>query len=556
MNTRNLPVSAWMVAIGAGTVLMIGAFARFDPATSSKASTTLTSAPTTSKSVQTDPPAEATGAANLPANLSPGLAEIVKLAQAHVDEGVVMAYVTNSGRVFSLTADEILYLKDIGLSQDVIAAMVKTAPNSVVQPSSPAIVATPTPLPPPSEAPLAGPIQPDATSATNPFYNDLAPYGTWVQQPDYGLVWQPTVETIDANWTPYVDAGQWLYSDCGWYWQSEYGWGWAPFHYGRWTNIPRRGWVWVPGSQWGPAWVAWRYTDSFVGWAPLPPGVGLNELAQLSFNSKPVGPNATLGLPPSAYSFVNVGSLTRHNVSQHLVSPIKAKELVQTSVLLDSYSLVHNRVFNKGVSSEVVAAAAQKPVRKFNLRSVASQEGAGLSKDGKTMAVYLPSSLSSATPQSTTQSKSQPRGQTDGVTISPEEPVMLAENKPANEQIMSGESNLRGASELPSLHYPANGNSSGAYHHAGVIIASGADAASPNRDWAPGYARPVVERPNTPAPLPRYDGYRPPTAQAEPTHMPLENRPAPIEVKSAPVEPAHAMAAPAAASSGGSKSGK
>ena len=29
--------------------------------------------------------------------------------------------------------------------------------------------------------------------------------------------------------------------------------------------------VWVPGRVWGPAWVSFRYGESDVGWAPLPP---------------------------------------------------------------------------------------------------------------------------------------------------------------------------------------------------------------------------------------------------------------------------------------------
>src|SRR6185369_4273322 len=31
------------------------------------------------------------------------------------------------------------------------------------------------------------------------------------------------------------------------------------------------GWCWVPGTEWAPSWVDWRYGEGFVGWAPLPP---------------------------------------------------------------------------------------------------------------------------------------------------------------------------------------------------------------------------------------------------------------------------------------------
>ena len=51
----------------------------------------------------------------------------------------------------------------------------------------------------------------------------------------------------------------------------EANWGWVVYHYGRWAFEPGIGWFWVPGEEWAPAWVNWRYGDEYVGWAPLPP---------------------------------------------------------------------------------------------------------------------------------------------------------------------------------------------------------------------------------------------------------------------------------------------
>lgn len=42
--------------------------------------------------------------------------------------------------------------------------------------------------------------------------------------------------------------------------------GWATSHYGRWVFQNR--WVWVPSTDWAPAWVSWRQADGVVGWAP------------------------------------------------------------------------------------------------------------------------------------------------------------------------------------------------------------------------------------------------------------------------------------------------
>lgn len=100
------------------------------------------------------------------------------------------------------------------------------------------------------------------------FYNELTPYGTWMDTPEYGYVWVPNVE---PDFQPYRTAGYWAYSTCGWTWVSNYTWGWAPFHYGRWYYDEWQGWVWVPGNEWAPAWVSWRSCDGYYGWAPLAP---------------------------------------------------------------------------------------------------------------------------------------------------------------------------------------------------------------------------------------------------------------------------------------------
>src|SRR5947209_2737938 len=64
----------------------------------------------------------------------------------------------------------------------------------------------------------------------NTFYNDLSPYGRWINHPNYGQVWVYNEE----GFRPYYTNGHWDYTDYGWEWVSDYDWGWAPFHYGRW----------------------------------------------------------------------------------------------------------------------------------------------------------------------------------------------------------------------------------------------------------------------------------------------------------------------------------
>ena len=99
------------------------------------------------------------------------------------------------------------------------------------------------------------------------FYDELSPYGEWVEC-TYGECWVP--RGVDAGWQPYTN-GEWIYTRYGWTWVSSDPWGGNPYHYGTWALFGRYGWVWVPGTVWAPAWVTWSYSDRYVGWAPIPP---------------------------------------------------------------------------------------------------------------------------------------------------------------------------------------------------------------------------------------------------------------------------------------------
>jgi hypothetical protein len=106
----------------------------------------------------------------------------------------------------------------------------------------------------------------------NVFYNELTPYGRWVDYPQYGRVWI----AYESGFVPYQSSGHWIYTNYGWTWASNYNWGWAPFHYGRWDYDPFYGWFWVPGYEWAPAWVSWRSGGGYYGWAPLSPGISIS----------------------------------------------------------------------------------------------------------------------------------------------------------------------------------------------------------------------------------------------------------------------------------------
>lgn len=113
----------------------------------------------------------------------------------------------------------------------------------------------------------------------NIFYSSLNSYGEWIPVEGNIYGWRPV--GVAVGWRPYM-YGRWAWTSDGWYWVSDEPWGWAVFHYGRWYYDDYYGWIWIPGYDWAPAWVEWRYGGPYVGWAPLSPyaifqiGVGIH----------------------------------------------------------------------------------------------------------------------------------------------------------------------------------------------------------------------------------------------------------------------------------------
>ena len=146
---------------------------------------------------------------------------------------------------------------------------VATSDAATVDPTSPpSAPAAQTPAQPPDDS-----YDDEDPAALQDFRPTLDAHGVWVDDPTYGTVWVPNAAEVGAKFTPYVSEGHWTYADAndGYLWESGYDWGWAPFHFGRWVEMASGGWAWVPGRQYGPAWVEWKTGDGYVGWAPAPP---------------------------------------------------------------------------------------------------------------------------------------------------------------------------------------------------------------------------------------------------------------------------------------------
>ncbi len=167
------------------------------------------------------------------------------------------------------------------------------------------------------------------------FYDELSPYGRWIDYPQHGYVWVPNV---GAGFRPYATNGHWVWTDgYEWMWVSDYDWGWAPFHYGRWLYDPFYGWVWVPGYEWSPAWVVWRHGGDYYGWAPLRPGIHIS----INFSIGSYSP------PYDYWCFAPRRYITSYNVYNHCFDRRQNVTIINQTTIINNYNY-NNRVFRTG----------------------------------------------------------------------------------------------------------------------------------------------------------------------------------------------------------------
>ena len=187
------------------------------------------------------------------------------------------------------------------------------------------------------------------------FYDELSPYGQWVNYKNYGYVWIPDV---GSDFAPYSTAGYWQFTDYGWTWVSDYEWGWAPFHYGRWGYDNFYGGLWVPGNEWGPSWVNWRKADGYFGWSPMEPGLSLS----VSFG-RPYDRNH------DHWMFVRDRDFERHDLYKYSVNRSENARIVgNSSVINTAYIDNRNTTYVAGPAREDVQRVVGRTIKPITIR--------------------------------------------------------------------------------------------------------------------------------------------------------------------------------------------
>jgi hypothetical protein len=136
--------------------------------------------------------------------LAYGVPQILQLAQARVGDATIIAYIRNSGNSYGLNADQIIYLRQQGISDAVITTMLSQPRAGVAAAAAPTMPA-PTPAASVaysgqvSTAPVAPPVTyvqtvPDTTYYYQPYY--YQPY--YYYYPSYA--WYPPV-SFSFGWS-------------------------------------------------------------------------------------------------------------------------------------------------------------------------------------------------------------------------------------------------------------------------------------------------------------------------------------------------------------------
>ena len=223
-----------------------------------------------------------------------------------------------------------------------------------------------------------------STASYGTFYRKLEPHGDWRETSDYGFVWQPR-EAEDRNWRPYTD-GRWVYTDAGWTWVSEEPFGWATYHYGRWVRLRRVGWVWVPGDEWAPAWVSWRTSKDYVGWAPLPPEARFDRRSGIrnwADNHYDIGPDQ--------YAFVPNNEFGSRRIRSSVVPVERNVTIVIETTNVTNITYANTTVVNQGPNYEEMRSRSRQPIERYRLeRQVNSETTAPPTVRGEILVMSAP----------------------------------------------------------------------------------------------------------------------------------------------------------------------
>ncbi|HTX98653.1 MAG TPA: DUF6600 domain-containing protein [Bacteroidota bacterium] len=198
---------------------------------------------------------------------------------------------------------------------------------------------------------------PDVNVSFGVFYSSLGSYGDWFHVNGGVYAWRPY--RMHEGWRPY-SFGRWLWTDDGWYWSSDEPWGWATYHYGRWYYDDNYGWVWIPGYEWAPAWVEWRFGDGCMGWAPLGPYAVFSPGWGVHYEERWV-------TPASYWSFVDCRYINRPGIHDYIYRAGDNSRWIGRTRGAGSVTVEGTRIMTRGPARDYVERTGNIRIQQTDL---------------------------------------------------------------------------------------------------------------------------------------------------------------------------------------------
>jgi hypothetical protein len=214
------------------------------------------------------------------------------------------------------------------------------------------------------------------------FYSSLDRYGEWLSVDGGVYAWHPT--HIGRDWRPYWN-GQWMWTDDGWYWSSDEPWAWAVYHYGRWYYDDYYGWVWIPGYDWAPAWVEWRYSGDVIGWAPLGPYAVFDLRFGISYHRAWV-------TPIGYWSFVGLRHFCSPGVSRYIYGHNENRRYFGVTRAIGALRSEGGRIIDRGPNRSLIERRTGSRIRPGRIVTVRNAGDARILRRGTSeeIRVYRP----------------------------------------------------------------------------------------------------------------------------------------------------------------------
>ncbi|RYY20824.1 MAG: hypothetical protein EOP41_08745, partial [Sphingobacteriaceae bacterium] len=216
--------------------------------------------------------------------------------------------------------------------------------------------------------------QPGVSVSIQTFYDELEPYGQWIDDPELGYVWAPDA---GPDFKPYATNGHWAATEYGNTWVSDYDWGWAAFHYGRWRFASDYGWEWIPGIEWAPAWVNWRTGEDYYGWAPLGPGVNIDVAFGAGYYE-----------PDNYWVFAPRRSIYEPNIYRYCLPAGRNYSIIRNTTIINNVYNNNNRRYVFGPRPDDVRRYTNAPINIYNINDSRRPGGARIRNN--TINIYRP----------------------------------------------------------------------------------------------------------------------------------------------------------------------